>query len=140
MNPNWRAVLKGAAANELIDYCGRLDGAEGSWAPSASDLDTLERILDPLLTEDLKSEGSSLLASQYYRQYATILWQGHYLIYVNGFLKQDPAPPHWRKQVVRVSDGGPAYWCAFYVKDTKTFAPIRTKDQPPRTVAFHGHA
>jgi hypothetical protein len=138
MNSKWRVVLTGAAANALVDYCGRLGGVNGSWVPSASDLDTLERTLDPLLAADLKSEGSPLLSSQYYRQYAAVRWDGYFVIYVNGFQKEEPAP-HWKKQVVKVSGGGPGYWCAYYVKDTQKFAPVRNQDQPPRTVAFHGH-
>ena len=140
MNRKWRVVLTGAAANKLVDYCGSLGGVNGSWSPSGSDLDTLERILDPLLAADLKSEGSPLLASQYYRQYAAVRWDGHFLIYVNGFEKEDPLPPHWKKQLVKVSGGGSGYWCAYYVNDTKKFAPIRSPNGPPRTVAFHGHA
>ena len=68
MNPRWRVVLTGTAAKKLIDYCGPVGGVNGSWEPSASDLDTLERILDPLLAADLKSDGSVLLSSQFYRQ------------------------------------------------------------------------
>jgi hypothetical protein len=139
MNPKWRVVLTGKAAKKLVDYCGPVSGVNGSWVPSASDLDTLERILDPLLAADLKSEGSALLSSQYYRQYAAVRWDGHFLIYVNGFEKEDPVPPHWKKELIKVSGGGPGYWCAYYVKDTQTFAPIRNQNGPSRTVGFHGH-
>ena len=140
MNPRWRVVLTGTAAKKLVDYCGPVGGVNGSWVPSAGDLDTLERILAPLLAADLKSEGApALQSSDYYRQYAAVRWDGHFLIYVNGFQKEDPVPPHWKKEVIKVSGGGPGYWCAYYVKDTEKFAPIRNQNGPPRTVAFHGH-
>jgi hypothetical protein len=140
MNPRWRVVLTGTAAKKLVEYCGAVGGVNGSWKPSASDLDTLERILAPLLAADLKSEGApALQSSDYYRQYAAVRWDGHFLIYINGFQKEDPVPPHWKKEVIKVSGGGPGYWCAYYVKDTQKFAPIRDRNGPPRTVAFHGH-
>src|SRR6202789_4637611 len=70
MNPRWRVVLTGTAAKKLVEYCGAVGGVNGSWKPSASDLDTLERILAPLLAADLKSEGApALRRSDYYRQY-----------------------------------------------------------------------
>jgi hypothetical protein len=144
-----RALLSGSAATELIDYCGRMRGTkDGQWQPSESDLDLLDATLAPLLAADLKSEGSTDEPAQYYRQYAAGTWEGHPVIYVNGFhernLQSDQGASwlnkRWMTEPVVVEDGGPEYWCAVFIKDTGRFVTIKQEGRPKRTVVFHGYA
>jgi hypothetical protein len=146
---NTRVLLEGAAASQLVEYCGRMRGTkDGAWKPPEADLDALDIELAPLLAADLKSEGSKASADQYYRQYAAGTWQKHKVIYVNGFherhlesLKMASFPiDGWKREAVVVDDGGPDYWCAIFIKDTGKFVAIKHEGRPKRTVAFHGYA
>jgi hypothetical protein len=142
-NPQWRVLLSGQAASELIDYCGRpKDVKDEAWVPSSSLLDLLDARLAPRLAADLESEGATgRLPGQYYRQYAAARLGNHQVIYVNGFRRSDSAPfAEWTRQPVIVLDGGANYWCAIYIKDTGRFVTFKEEGRPPRTVAFHGYA
>jgi hypothetical protein len=46
----------------------------------------------------------------------------------------------WRRTAVAVSDGGEAYWCAIYIKETGQFVKYNGASFGGTHVAFHGIA
>lgn len=140
LNAQWRAVLRGEAARQLIKTCGPLDGlTDASWEPIDADLNRLDRKLLPRLTADLKSAGASRLPQEYYRQYAAADWQDKQVVYVNGFhqsLFQKHASS-WMSKPVTVRKDGPDSWCAIYIKNTAHFVAFEEKGRAPRSISFH---
>jgi len=148
-------ILEGDEGRELAEECGgtaeskaRLSSADIKHLES--DIKNLDRELAPLLTEDLRSAGSSATPRQYYRQYAVGKLDKWDAIFVNGFHESYFNGPFsadeyasWRHQLVSVSDGGTGYWCAIYVKGMKRHF-VRFKKEGggdvSTHVSFHGVA
>jgi hypothetical protein len=139
LNPQWRTVLNGKAAFQVIKHCGPLDGTrDATWVPSAPDLDRLDRKLLPRLAADLKSAGSSRLPQEYYRQYAAADWQDKQIIYVNGFHQSQlqKLAASWKSNPITVRTKGTDFWCAIYIRNTAHFVAFQEKGRADRTVSF----
>jgi hypothetical protein len=127
-DPSRGVILSDSEGRSVADACGGTSSST-RWPLSSIDIDRLERTLAPLLAADLRNSGSTAVVRQYYRQYAIGRIGSRRAIFVNGFHESQIASAaneaSWRRSAVTVSDGGDAYWCAIYIKETGEFVKFK---------------
>jgi hypothetical protein len=123
-------LLPESAANEVSILCSReVPKVDGSWRPTAADLQGLEARLSQI--SKLKSnEGMAGITivnpEQYTRQYVAVVVAGRKLIYINAFPSDLEPGDSWRKRLENICDGGSAIWGALYDPETGVFSDLKT--------------
>jgi hypothetical protein len=144
LNPLRRVIFTGKAAVDLVDLCGRLEGARNIvWRLSEGQLNDVEVALALALDKDLGLP-SGHTAYNYYRQIALADWHQHHLVYFQGFDEsyvEGDAARRWMREPLGVSDGGTSVWCAIYDLQGKTFVKFKVEGSGTTTsISFHGVA
>lgn len=123
-------ILPESAAKEVSNLCSR-EGpkVDGSWKPTAADLQGLETSLSQL--SKLKSNGGMAgiriaNPARYYRQYVAVVVAGRKLIYINAFSGDLEPGDSWRKRLENICDGGSGIWGALYDPETRVFSDLKT--------------
>jgi hypothetical protein len=127
-DPTHAVILSGSEGKAIAEACGGTSGAARSTL-TPIDIGRVERLLAPLLAEDLQNSGSTAVPHDYYRQYAAGYLGSRSAIFVNGFHESpflsSGKESNWRRSAVVVSDGGDSYWCAVYIKQTGEFVRFK---------------
>ena len=135
--------------------------ATPTWTPTTTEVREMETIIERLLREECSRISRSQTVMKlafYYRQYAAVLRDNRRVLFINAFNKAELRHAHgnvcdWRSQVVRIADGGVAFFLAAYVVESRKFGyfsfnggvrgvpPLEDRwdeilqDQPPSTGA-----
>lgn len=127
-DPTHGVVLSGPEGKAIAEACGGTSSAARATL-TPIDIGRVERLLAPLLAEDLRNSGSTAVPHQYYRQYASGHLGPRSAIFVIGFHESpfisSGNESNWRHSAVIVSDGGDSYWCAIYIKETGEFVKFK---------------
>ena len=101
------------------------------WTPTHDQIIELEKRLQGYLEKHQPINDHSVEnVFEYGRQYWGLTRKGRKLIYVNAFCNPDDFTPRldwsfdWRKNIVRVRDGGSCYFQAYYDPIDKTFIEL----------------
>ena len=129
-----RVVLPASQVPKLVRQCSRRrpGPVEGTWTPSAAQLDQLEARLPVVFLENLeRAHGGHLapgidqdaLLASYYRQYAGLVIAGRRVIYLHAFRSpHSPLRRDWRREPIIVCDGGTITFGVEYDPARRTFA------------------
>jgi hypothetical protein len=112
-----RAILPGSAANALLKQCSRAvpQRGEGTWQPTAADIDRMEALLPAALAKapQARELDAARMLNSWRRQYVGIVRNGKRFLYGNFFPRNDPQEHlDWRSRPIIVCDGGPAFFGA----------------------------
>jgi hypothetical protein len=123
-------LLPESSAQEVSKLCSR-EGpkVDGTWTPTAADLQGLEGKLSQL--SKLKSNGGMTNIhianpARYYRQYVAVVVAGRKLIYINAFSGDLEPGDSWHKRLENICDGGLGTWGALYDPETRVFSELKT--------------
>lgn len=114
------AILPAAAIAEMLAPCSREAPApgKGNWTPGIGEIKKLEAELpDALAQAKIREPGAIRGAPQgWKRQYVGIIRNGRRYIYGNFIPKGEvePSMTNWRREPVRICDGGPAFFGVEY--------------------------
>jgi hypothetical protein len=116
-------VFPSEKVRDLLRQCSReTPRVDGTWTPDQNQITTLEKgLVAPLVAADaVQNYKRDILHVA--RQYGGIVVSGHKLIYVNGFSTDSSlAKRNWRRDAVRVCDGGPNFFGVEYDPANGTF-------------------
>jgi hypothetical protein len=114
-------ILDGAMVPDMLRQCSRAAPAagEGSWQPAPSDIAPLEAALPAgLAAQGRPGPDWSRAPQGWQRQYVGILRGGRRYIYGNFTPSRPedarPAASRWQHEVIRICDGGPAFFGVEY--------------------------
>jgi hypothetical protein len=133
-------IFPGQKALTLIHTCsrGNLEGVQGAWTPTSSQIVGLEKDLPEAFRiarkawaqmvragkTNLKPDDVDRTPASFFRQYGGLLIGGRKVIYVNAFR----APPwglnDWRSKAVDICDGGANFFGVGYDVERKDFGPF----------------
>jgi hypothetical protein len=125
-------VFPAAKARDLLSQCSReTPRAEGTWTPDQNQVTALEKGLVAALSAADVAQNYKRDISHIARQYGGIVVSGHKLIYVNGFSTDSSlVRDSWRRDAVRVCDGGPNFFGVEYDPANGTFTDFAFNGVP----------
>jgi hypothetical protein len=125
-------VFPAAKVRDLLRQCSReTPRVEGTWTPDQNQVTTLEKGLIAALAAADAVQNYKRDILHIARQYGGIVVSGHKLIYVNGFSANSSlAEGNWRRDAVRVCDGGPNFFGVEYDPANRSFTDFAFNGVP----------
>lgn len=143
--PEMSVVLKDAAGLDLIGNCTPMAFPTKQWNPSLTDIQMAESALAPALKTGLRAMKDASDVSDYYRQYAGGFYEGAHILYVRGFhrsylesLASASERDAWKSHAVHDGLGHTRFWCAYWVKETKSLIKTSSMGDLALGVGFRG--
>ena len=137
-------ILPGKKALTLVHTCSRgsLEGVQGTWTPTSSQIADLEKDLPGSFRiarkawaqkvrgwkTNLKPDEVDRNPAPFFRQYGGLLIAGRKVIYVNAFRAPPWGLKDWRSEASDICDGGANFFGVGYDAERKAFG----------TFAFNG--
>ena len=112
-------ILSEALIPPILEQCSRVTPprGEGSWTPTAGDIEQLEKRLPAALRAQPQAEQTDFggVPIGWWRQYVGIVRDGRRFIYGNFFTAPDPRcpgarTPDYAREVAIICDGGPDFF------------------------------
>ena len=119
------AILPESELKKAIIPCSRnpIHGASTAWIVKESDIVSIEQSLEPYLRGRVDSP-----LQDYYRQYIGLILDGERVISIHAFkpppsgFTMEQVAPKWRREYVRVCDGGQDSWGLIYHLNNSRFS------------------